>query len=160
MSRLIRDFFAVTQHSIYWIRRDVNGTVVVSKFAHRNHAQGDRTIGDTLPTDDLWAITLHEGIFSFHADIDAIAYEKVGSNSQVLPEHVPQSLWNKGTSPLIALCTTPDQAKSCLADGSTDIDDVRWKRSTKNVLRQLEDDPKFRVSRLPGLGFPVTFFEQ
>lgn len=156
--QLLGQFWAVTSTSLYSIHRDERGHVHVVKTAIRAGATSKIAAGITLTRSTFLAITQSNGIFFYRDDWHAEAGVRPPERRQ-FPENTNSAYWEGGTSPIVALFLEESAARECLETNNPDINDARWKDSTKAVLQALETDPTIIVSLHPSIGFPPNFFE-
>jgi hypothetical protein len=147
MFDILAQFFAVTITSIYKVVAiDEHHQPYAEKIALRG--KSSMPVGSKIDNGSMIAICHRLQIFipEGHGLMSPLtSYERH-------IESVNTRYWGGGTTPIVALFLTEEEARQCFAEPNPEPCDKRWLDSTKKVLQMVgEDHPTITVCHYPDM---------
>jgi hypothetical protein len=142
----INEFYAVTLTSVYHVRALGNYRASAVKIALKGNSQVQ--VGHDIAEGGMIAIC---------RDLQGYVPEKYGFSHPMTGferrlELVNGQWWRGGTSPIVALFKTEEEATACLNSKNLRPRDPRWIDSTRRVMEEIGDaHPSFYVCHYRGM---------
>lgn len=146
MPEHLKEFFAVTQTSVYHIKDDVDGRPEVKKIA----VSGESAIAVGAVLKNGYMVSVGEQIIVFVPE----GHSWMSAATSFVRDlgDVNTQWWGGGTSSVIALFLNESEAMQCHRSPNLQTCDPRWLERTKEVLRAIgKEHPVFSITKSPRL---------
>jgi hypothetical protein len=139
---MLKQFFVVTGRSLYLAAMTEAGGPYLEKLAGTGN---EVPIGHRFDGGEFLALTGPRGAFPYNEDYSPFRGKPARPQR---PEDVNTAYWRGGTSPIVALFLTREQADACYATSDRQSPDPRWVQETRDTLDSITDEhPCFIISQ-------------
>lgn len=153
MSEILSEFFAVTLTSIYKVRaHGDNGEL--SPYAEKIAIKGESSFPLGHRIDDGSMIAITKSLQAFVPEGHGLSSAMASIERKI--ENVNIRYWCSGTSPIVGLFLTEEEAVDCFSQSNLEPYDSRWRRQIKEVIDRIGDEhPTICICHHPDLALIV-----